>query len=455
MSNVTFMPIGGGPEIGANCYLFSADGHQILLDSGLHPKKEGLEALPDFSLIRRAPDGVIISHGHVDHCGSLPYLLKQFPTVSGYATKPTLQIMDRMLHNSVSVMTTIALEQGIREYPLYTHRDADFAIRRTYGLALDHEFALSWECPFRVSFHHSGHVLGGATVLVRTPSHTLFYTGDVNMRELELIAPLRPPDPAIRVDTLVIEATRGSTEDADKFVMEDEVERFAHESNKVLADGGCVLVPAFALGRTQELLNIIARLQREKRLPRVPVYASGLGRAIYEIYDQFPGYLKPGAILSPLEQFKRIGDVWERKVARDLLKQPCIIVATSGMMVENTPSAMIAMEMVTERRHGIFFVGYVDTETLGYKLLHAEVGDSLVFEISGRPIKVKNDNRQRFHFSAHAAREELCELIRTIHPRNVVFIHGEPDSIEWMHQSCGDGYRKFAPSVGQSIALDE
>jgi Cft2 family RNA processing exonuclease len=448
------MPLGGGPEIGANCYLFSADGHQILLDSGLHPKKEGLAAMPEFSLLRKAPDGVIISHGHVDHCGSMPYLVKQFPTVSGYATKPTVQIIDRMLHNSVSVMSTLALEQGIREYPLYTHRDVEFAIRRTYGLPFEHEFSLSWECPFRVQFLNSGHVLGGAMVLVRTPSHTLFYTGDINMRDQELLRGLTPPDPRIEIDTLVIESTRGATHEPDRINYATETERFAEEASKVIKAGGCVLAPAFALGRTQEILNIIARLQRNKKLPKVPIFMSGLGRAVYEIYEAHPNYLRPGAVLSPIDQFKRIGDVWERKVVRDLLKEPCIIVATSGMMVENTPSALIAAEMVREERHGIFFVGYVDVDTLGYKVLHAQPGESLVFETGGTPVKVKNRNRVRFHFSAHAPREDLCEFIGWVQPKNIVFIHGDPEAIEWMRANCGQGYRQFAPRIGQTVVLD-
>jgi Cft2 family RNA processing exonuclease len=448
------MPIGGGHEIGANCYRFASDGHQVILDAGTHPKKDGLGALPDFSLLTRAPDGVIVSHGHVDHCGSLPYLMKQFPTVCGYTTKPTLQIIDRMLHNSVSVMTTIALERGIQEYPLYTHRDVEYAIRRTYGLPFHHEFALTWESPFRVQFYSSGHVLGAASVLVRTPSHTLLYSGDITMREQELMPGLTPIEENIEIDTLVVESTRGAHHEEEGLDYAAEIARFAEAIRTVLLEGGTVLIPAFALGRSQEILNIIARLQREKRLPKVPVYTSGLGRAIYEIYDQYQNYLRPGAVLSPLEQFKRIGDVWERKVVKDLLREPSIIVATSGMMMENTPSAMIAAEMVTEKRHGIFFVGYVDPDTLGYKLLNANPGDALTFELSGTPVKVKLENRQRFHFSAHAPREDLGAFIEMVKPKNIVFIHGDEDAIEYMRESYGAGCRKFAPRIGETVVLD-
>ena len=113
MSTITFRAIGGGAEIGANSYVIGADGHDILLDCGLHPKKEGRIALPEFDLLERAPEAVLVSHGHIDHCGAVPYVMRDCPGVACYATHPTVNIMDRMLHSSVSVMGTIAHERGI------------------------------------------------------------------------------------------------------------------------------------------------------------------------------------------------------------------------------------------------------------------------------------------------------------------------------------------------------
>lgn len=446
--------MGGGPEVGANCYLVSAAGKQIVLDSGSHPKKEGLAGLPGFSLIRKAPDGVLVTHGHVDHCGSLPVLIRHFPATRVYATKPTLSIVDRMLHNSVSVMGTIALERGITEYPLYSHTEVEDALRGAYGLGFNQEFALTIDGEVRASFHHSGHVLGSASVLLRTPGHNLFYTGDICVADQELMSGLTPLSEDEKVDTLVIECTYGASPRADGLVLEDEIQRFGREAAKVIERGGSVLAPSFALGRTQELLNVVARLQQEGTLPQTTVYASGLGRAIYEIYEKFPEYLKPGANLSPMRSFKRIGDVWERGVARELLREPSVIVATSGMMIENTPSAMIAQEMVRDKRHGIFFVGYLDPETLGHKLLYGGKGASHLFELSGHPVKVELDNLQSFHFSAHAPRRALRSVIDHIKPRNLVFVHGDEKAIQWMSDSSPDTCRKYIPTMGQTVTLD-
>ena len=158
--NIAFDVLGGGGEVGASCFQLRVNGQQIILDSGTHPKKEGNESLPEFSLLSRAPDAVIISHGHVDHVGSLPYLSKQFPYLKTYSTIPTARIMDRMLHNSVSVMTTIKKERGIDAYPLYDHEDVAYVMRGVRGQEFETPFTLPMETPVEVSFHHAGHVLG-------------------------------------------------------------------------------------------------------------------------------------------------------------------------------------------------------------------------------------------------------------------------------------------------------
>lgn len=451
---VTFTPVGGGREIGANAYLVSTNGTQALLDCGVHPKKEGRAALPEFSLLRHAPDAVLVSHGHIDHCGAVPYLLRQFPGTIPYATRPTLQIMDRMLHNSVSVMGAMALERGIAEYPLYTHTDVDYALRRAYAIGLDQEFALTLKGDVRGSFYHSGHVLGSAGVLLRTPGHTLFYTGDICLEDQELLDGLAFPDHSAAVDTLVIESTYGNTPEASRTTLQDEIARFADAAAAVLYGEGCVLVPVFALGRTQEMLTIVARLQRERRLPDVPVYTSGLGRALYEVYAKNEGSLRRKADLRPLNEFERIADVRNPQVLRALTEGPCILVATSGMMIENTSSALIAQELVRHRGHGIFFVGYLDPDSLGYRLLHSETGAALHFDLNGSPVTRKLENIQQFNFSAHAPREALRSVVTRIHPRNVVFVHGDPEAVQWMCENCTGDYRTFAPALGETIILE-
>lgn len=455
LSTILFSVLGGGGEVGANCFQLSLNGYQILLDCGTHPKKEGYDALPAFSLLNRVPDALIISHGHVDHCGSVPYLARQFPGVKGYATLPTVRIMDRMLHNSVAVMETIAKERGIAEYPLYDHADVSTAMGSMQGLDFDTSFDLELDgVGAEARFLHAGHVLGSASVLLRTPKHSLFYTGDICEIDQELMGGHRLFDYNETVDTLVIESTHGATEESSVLPYAEEALRLGEAITGVLRGGGSVLLPCFALGRMQELLNVIARLQEERVIPPVPVYASGLGRAIYELYDRFYHYLGPEANLRPLEQFGRIGNAFDPNLVETLIGHPCIMVATSGMMLENTPSALIAQQMVRKNHHGIFFVGYLDHETLGYKLLHAKPGDRLRFQLGLPETEIKLENIKRFHFSAHAPRAALRKVIDQLKPKNIVYVHGDPDALDWMQLNTCNGSRSFVPAIGQTVELE-
>ena len=451
--NVQFMSLGGVGEVGASAHLISIGGLKILLDCGMHPKNEGASKLPDFSLLNKAPDAIIVTHAHIDHCGSLPYLMKMFPGVQAYCSKPTLQIMDRMLHNSVSVMKRIREEQGMEEYPLYTHQDADFAIRRTTGIGVDQPFVIYPGKDLQITFNHAGHVLGSVGVTIRTSNHSLFYTGDVCMTDQELLEGFQPPAGLEKIDTLVVESTYGATEHADDILAADEIDRLAAAISEVIKNDGTALIPCFALGRAQEVLNILSRLQYEGQIPMVPIYASGMGRAIYEIYDRNWESLKPDAALSPLSEFGKIGDFSRPDVVDDLLATPSIVVATSGMMIENTPSAVLAEELVQETHHGIFFVGYCDPATLGARVKDADVGDEFSFVLGADPVEVKLQNFQSFHFSAHAPRGDLVKLVDSIPSQNLLFVHGDPPALEWMKFNTPNGRKKYIPSIGESIDL--
>jgi len=451
---LTVTVLGGGGEVGANCFQVCVDGQQILLDCGTHPKKDGCDSLPAFSLLSRAPDAVIVSHGHVDHCGSVPYLYKQFPGVRTHATLPTARIMDRMLHNSVVVMGALARERGIAGYPLYEHEDVNGAMQTVHSHPFDTPFTLGAHLPIEVSFHHAGHVLGSASILMQTPGHTVFYTSDICEADQELMGGYTPLNGGVQVDTLFIETTHGATDETKVTPYAAESLRLSEAVAGVLRGGGTALIPTFALGRTQEVLNIIARLQEDGRIPNVPVYASGLGRAIYEVYNQFPDYLAPDAYLRPLDQFGRIGNVWDPAVVERLIGSPCIIVATSGMMLENTPSALIAQQMVRYNHHGIFFVGYLDHETLGYALLHSEPGAALRFQLGAPPVEVKLENIRRFHFSAHAPRSALKKLVQRMKPRNVIYVHGDPAALDWMRDNATGSHRSIVPTVGQTFTIE-
>ncbi|MCA1902688.1 MAG: MBL fold metallo-hydrolase [Candidatus Hydrogenedens sp.] len=446
--------LGGGGEIGANCYQVSYANEYILLDCGIHPKKEGFESLPNFDRMENFPDAVLITHGHVDHCGSLPYLIRLFPHFKVHATLPTIRIIERMLHNSVVVMNTLRKERGIYDYPLYQHDDVENLMETTRAHLYNNLFDVSNKSIFKALFNPAGHVLGSGSILLEIDSYKILYTGDISSGNQELLGPYQSFDWLDEVDTIIIESTQGALDEEQINPYFDEALRLADNINHVIKKEGCVLIPTFALGRTQEVANILARLQEEGILAKVPIYISGLGRAIYDIYEQFREYLDQNSHLRPLNIFRKLGNVWEPDIVKKLISTPSIIIATSGMMVENTPSALIAQEMVKEKHHGIFFVGYIDPETLGFKLLEAPEGAELQFQLDVPPVKVKLRNIKRFHFSGHANRKALLDLIYQLKPKNVILVHGDPPALRWMKENINSNTNCFVPQNGSTISLE-
>ncbi len=446
--------LGGGGEIGANCYEISYAHEHIFLDCGIHPKKEGFDSLPLFDSMESFPDAVLVTHGHMDHCGSLPYLAKLFPHFKIHATLPTLRIMERMLHNSVVVMNTLRKERNIFEYPLYQHEDVENMMEITRAHLYNNYFDVSNKGVFRAFFNPAGHVLGSGSILLELDDYKILYTGDISAGYQELLGPYQSMIWLEEVDIIILESTQGAVDENQVNSYEEESLRLAQDINQVLEGEGSVLIPTFALGRTQEIANILARLQEEGILLKVPIYISGLGRAIYDIYEQFREYLAEDSKLRPLSCFRKLGNIWQPEIMRQLLSTPSIIIATSGMMIENTPSALIAQEMVQTTHNGIFFVGYVDPDTLGYKLLTAKPGDELLFQLDAEPVKVKLRNIKRFHFSGHAYRTALLKLIDDLKPKNVVLVHGDPPALDWMRENINSKTNIFVPQNGTKLTFE-
>src|ERR1700736_2318180 len=175
-------------EIGANSYYLEAAGQRLVLDSGMHPKEEGEESLPNFrALGDRQLDAIVLSHAHLDHVGTLPVLMRRQPNARIFMTEATAEIGNALLHNSVNVMTRQREELGTTLYPLFTHRETDrladrwqtCPMRQTYTLAGERTSVRDADT-LTFEFFDAGHVLGSAGVLLRSEGRAIFYTGDAN-----------------------------------------------------------------------------------------------------------------------------------------------------------------------------------------------------------------------------------------------------------------------------------
>jgi cleavage and polyadenylation specificity factor subunit 3 len=459
----TFTALGGGQEIGANSYLLQIDGVSFLLDAGLHPKKFGGESLPDYSRIAHELEAIFISHAHLDHVGSLPVISRKQPQAPIFATLPTKDIALRMLHNTVTVMNIFREEKGYREYPFFGHQHLRPLEGEMIGLEINargpgaggkngrHGEQVRLRREIQAQFIPSGHVLGAAGLLLQQGRRRIFYSGDVSLSDQALIAGAVLPDE--KIDGLILECTYANDATDYSREREHEIAAFAAETSRILTGGGCVLIPAFALGKTQELLYLIHALTACGRIPPVPRYISGLGKSITEIYQEHRRHLLPHASPLSFELYTVLGLLDDLSIQR-LLREPCLIIATNGMMVENTPSARIARWMLPEERHGIFFCGYIDPETLGYRVYHSHPGDLLPFPPQEEPVEIQNPNIRRFYLSSHADRHQLLKIARTLRPRIIVLVHGEKEGMDSLQEELGKEFLVVQGERGVSISLD-
>jgi len=423
-------------DIGASSWFVDLEGHRLLLDTGTHPRREGHAALPRYDLIKREElDAIAISHCHHDHVGSLPVAERYFPQAHILMTELSYFLVERVLHNSVNVMKRQREELGLKEYPLFSHDEVDELAPRIQGFKYNRE--VDWAA-FRktragfvspiLEFYDAGHTLGSAGIMVRGRKETLFYTGDVCFHDQTILRGARFED--VRADVLIMETTRGNRAPQPGFSRGAEVERLSQAIERVLRRRGSILIPAFAMGRTQEILALLALMTREGKLRPQPIYIGGLGRVFTEIYDleahrthrQYPNLQLHDALNLVVLDREQVDNM---KLAGGR-----IFVVTAGMMSEHTASHNLALRMLEDEKHAIFFVGYADPETPGGRLKIARLGEEFLLSPSAGRMK-RMCEMEDFDLTAHSNREDLLEFVSEVEPRLVLLSHGEDDSRQW------------------------
>ncbi len=439
-------------EIGANSYYLETTHQGYLLDCGVHPKIEGKESLPRLDLLEgKSIHAVLVSHGHLDHIGGLPVVMERHPEASAFLTPATAMIADRALHNSASVMIKQRGELNLPEYPFFTHGEVDRLMDDLQTITYGREISLDGD---RVSFHEAGHVQGAAGIWIQDGDHSLFYTGDAKFSDMRITRGAHFPDRT--PNTLVIECTRGSTPAVAGFTWDNEINRLAISIRETFDRGGSVLIPCFALGKTQEILKVFYDLMQAGQLPTQPIYISGLGSSYNEIYDdlanQHPRVCPGFRLEKNLDLF-----VLERKEGLKMnLGKGRLMLISSGMMTPHTMSHAMAVRMLSEPRHSIFFVGYVDPDSPAGHLKAAGQGGRADFggDLGEIDVKCRIDS---FDFTSHCNREHMLDYVLKVRPPTIVLVHGESASLGWFQQELSAKLpqsRIIIPPSGETINLD-
>jgi metallo-beta-lactamase family protein len=433
MATIQFL--GAAGTVTGSMHLLEADGHQVLLDCGLFqgPKALRLRNWRDFPFDPKRLDAVVLSHAHIDHSGALPLLARRGYRGPIYCTAATVDLLGVLLPDSAHLQEEDADRANRRGYskhkpalPLYTAADADRALAQLQPAGSDRPFPVVGE--IAATYRCAGHILGAATVDVRLgPGSRVVYSGDLGRYGRPL---LPDPEPVPHADVLLLESTYG-----DRTHVKGTGEALAAVVRDTAQRGGALVVPAFVVDRTQEVLWLLQRLEEEGRIPELPVYVdSPSATEVTEIYRRHPADLdaesrrglssgndplrtKRCTFCRSVEESKRLND----------LHGPIIIVSASGMATGGRILHHL-QHRLPDTRNTVLLVGYQAAGTRGRSLQDG----ARTLRMFGADVPVRARVETIHGLSAHADQEEILRWLGGFQrpPRRTYLVHGEPAAAE-------------------------
>lgn len=425
---VTVEALGGFQEVGRSALLVRAGETSILIDCGVKPSASSLSE--EFPALWRVDvdrlDAVVITHSHLDHCGALPYLFKFGYRGPVYCSRPTQMLMALILLDYLDV----AAKEG--RIPPYDLKDVKTALLHT--IPLNYGEVTDIAPNVRLTLHNAGHILGSSMVHLHVGDgmHNIVYTGDFKFAKTRLLEASASTFP--RLETLIMESTYGAANDVMPMRQQTE-ELFIQAVNRTLARGGKVLIPVLSVGRAQEIMLVLVDAISQRLIPSIPIYVEGMlqeATAIHTIYpEELAREVRQKILYEEKNPFlsENFITVRSRRARPDIVEgEPCIIMATSGMLNAG-PAVEYFRLLAPDERNGLIFVSYQAEGTLGRKV-QSGVKEVVVSGPDGRPetVQVKCEVVSVDGFSGHSDRKQLLRFVQQVHPKpsKVLVCHGEP-----------------------------
>jgi len=420
--------------MGASAHLLSIDDAAVVLDAGRDPR--GGPVVDAGPAQRAGARAVVLSHAHLDHSGGLPVLLRGLPGLRVTATPATRALVDLALADHLRRCRSLAGSSGLPFSD--AERRAIPWVERAFG-----HTAPLWPGGPDCTLLPAGHLTGSAGVLIEKNHRRVFYSGDVHLASRTWQAGARWP--TAPVDVLIVESTQGGNALLDGLDPAALEEALVVALADALRRGGRVLLPVFAFGKAQEMLVLLHRARIRHALPEVPVYLSGLARAVTQacVAGAEPG--EGDALL--LAAALRASRPLTAAVAAHPPPEPAVFLAGSGMLGDGSLSGGLADRLGTRGGDAVFFVGYLDPETPGFEL-RAAARDR---DGADGALEVRS-----FPFTAHAARQDVVTAVRALAPRDVVLVHGDDPARERLGALLADGggaVRVHRPVPGETLVL--
>ncbi|XP_003739869.1 integrator complex subunit 11 [Galendromus occidentalis] len=446
MSEITITPLGAGQDVGRSCILISMGGKNIMLDCGMHMGYQDERRFPDFSYINNGGplddflDCVIISHFHLDHCGALPFMSEMIGyTGPIYMTHPTKAICPILLEDFRKICVDKKGEQNFFSQGMI--RDC---MKKVIPCNL-HE-TIKVDSELEIKAYYAGHVLGAAMFHIKVGHISIVYTGDYNM------TPDRHLGAAwidrCRPDLLITESTYATTIRDSKRCRERD---FLNKVHDCIERGGKVLIPAFALGRAQELCILLETYWERMNL-KCPIYfAAGLTEKATNYYKMFITWtnqkIRNTFVDHNMFDFKHIKPFDRAYIDNP---GPMVVFATPGMLHAGL-SLQIFKKWAPFEENMVIMPGYCVSGTVGAKILN---GARRVEIEKGNFIDVKL-SVEYLSFSAHADAKGIMQLIRQCEPKNVLLVHGEGDKMKFLKGKIEEEFKIpcYMPANGETTLI--
>lgn len=416
--------LGGGRQVGRSCLFIQTPESRILLDCGINVAAQNsddaypmLDA-PEFDISKL--DAVIITHPHTDHVAFVPFLFKMGYRGPVYFTQPGRDIAALMALDYISV--------GQKENKKIIFSSTDIKEMVKHSITLEYDEVTDITPDMRVTFYDAGHTLGSAMVHLNIGNglHNLLYTGDMNYETSNLLSSAITRFP--RLETLIMESTYGGSED--NYPSRKEAEEILTKTIKnTIENGGKVLMPVLGTGRAQEIMIMIDRMIRNGVIEKIQVYIQGIVWDITAIHTAYPDFFN-STIRNMIfhkdqnpflnDHFKRVGS--KQEMQEVIESGPCIILATSGMMVGGA-SVEYFKQLADNPRNTLIFTSYLGEGSLGRKIMEGE----REFNLDGDQISMKMEVAGVRGFTGHSTRERLINFVKHLNPKpkKIILVHGD------------------------------
>jgi len=451
---VEYLPLGGAGEVGASCGILRIGDRRVLIDAGMRPSaRVGQDRLPALDrLTVEPPEAILVTHAHIDHTGALPLVSEMFPTAPIYCTETTLLLTRLLLADSVRVMEAEHLAQE-GETPLYTAEVVERTLARVRPVEWAQPVAPTPDPAITVRFLHAGHIAGAAMLLIDTPAGRVLHLGDYSVtaqRTLHGLDVLGLP----QADAVITEGTYGDAIHANR---KEQERALVATVARVVGRGGRALLPAFAVGRAQEVALILRAVRSTGELPPVPIHLDGMVRGVCDLYQaqvhdlnprlqnyvrnaRRPLFADPSLAVYAVTAGRR----------RQLLNDPgaAVVISSSGMMTGG-PAPLYARALAADEKSAIVFSGYQDDESPGAALLRARQGTTVTL---GKEELTLSCAVERYSLSAHADAGQIEVAVARARPRVTVLVHGEPDTLRALAKRVARHHPHVAVN-GEAVTL--